>query len=79
MVKAAIGSVKRFGSRYGSTVRRKFGEIELLRRAKYTCPYCRAKRIKRLAAGIWFCTKCKSKFTGMAYTISKKRKEIRAE
>lgn len=67
-----LGSVKRFGPRYGRKVKQKFAEVETLQRKKYKCPYCMQVRVKRLAAGIWECSKCGSKFTGKAYTVPKK-------
>ena len=62
-------STKRFGARYGRTVKRKVGEIEERQHKKYKCPYCNKEKVKRLSAGIWFCTKCKTKFTGGAYSL----------
>ncbi|MEE9525985.1 MAG: 50S ribosomal protein L37ae [Candidatus Woesearchaeota archaeon] len=70
--KKKLGSVKRFGARYGRRVKHKLAEIEAVQRGKHTCPYCRAKKVKRIAVGIWECKKCESKFTGKAYTIRKK-------
>ena len=66
------GSVKRFGSRYGRKLKERFGKIELEQRRKQKCPYCSALKVKRIAAGIWECRKCKVKFTGKAYSVSKK-------
>ena len=66
------GSIKRFGPRYGRKVKEKFAEVEALRRKKYKCPYCSQQKIKRISAGIWECSKCKSKFTSRAYAVSKK-------
>jgi ribosomal protein L37AE/L43A len=33
-------------------------------------------RVKRVAVGIWFCKKCKAKFTGKAYTLAKEEKKV---
>lgn len=66
------GSVKRFGSRYGRKLKERFGKIEAEQRKKQKCPYCSALKVKRLAVGIWECRKCKAKFTGKAYSVSKK-------
>ncbi|MBW2979406.1 50S ribosomal protein L37ae [Candidatus Woesearchaeota archaeon] len=63
-----LGSAKRFGARYGKTVKERFAKIEALQRAKHKCPYCSAVRVKRIAAGIWQCRKCNAKFTGKAYS-----------
>ena len=68
------GSVKRFGPRYGRTIRAKVAKIEAEQRKKHKCPYCLAEKVKRIASGIWNCTKCGAKFTGKAYTISKTAK-----
>lgn len=67
-----LGSIKRFGARYGRKVKEKFAEIEALHRKKYKCPYCNQLKVKRIAAGIWKCGKCESKFTSKAFTVSKK-------
>ncbi|MBU0979981.1 MAG: 50S ribosomal protein L37ae [Nanoarchaeota archaeon] len=67
-----LGSAKRFGARYGRRVKHRLAEIEREQRKKHLCPYCRAPKVKRLAVGIWQCGKCKAKFTGKAYSITKK-------
>ncbi len=69
--KTSFASVKRFGSRYGKTVRDKYGSIETQQRKKHMCPYCHYEQVKRLAVGIWECRKCNSKFTSRAYTVAK--------
>ncbi|MAG39337.1 50S ribosomal protein L37ae [Candidatus Woesearchaeota archaeon] len=69
--KATYGSVKRFGPRYGKTVKDKFGAIEQEQRKKHKCPYCHYERVRRVAIGIWLCGKCNTKFTSKAYTVSK--------
>ncbi len=69
--KKELGSIKRVGVRYGRLIRHKVGAIEhQSRQAK--CPYCGKEKIKRIAAGIWNCQKCDSKFTAKAYTVDKK-------
>ncbi|MFH1316598.1 MAG: hypothetical protein ABII01_03705 [Candidatus Woesearchaeota archaeon] len=72
MAKArGTGSVKRLGSRYGRKVRAKLAQVDLERLKKNKCPYCHYLKIKRISSGIYECNKCKSKFTGRAYNISK--------
>jgi large subunit ribosomal protein L37Ae len=68
--KTKFGSVKRLGARYGKTVKSKLGKIESLK--KHKCPYCHHVKVHRLAAGIWHCNKCDSKFTGKAYYVEKR-------
>ncbi len=64
-----LKSAKRFGARYGRRVKEKFAEIEKEQRKLHKCPYCNNVKVKRIAVGIWYCRKCKAKFTGKAYTI----------
>ena len=63
-------TLKGVGTRYGRTTRQRVETIRRLRTAKYKCPFCSAKKVKRISAGIWNCERCNSKFTGKAYTIS---------
>lgn len=62
-----LGAARRFGPRYGRTLKHKFNEIEKGHRAKHKCPYCSKSAVKRISSGIWQCNKCNSKFTGRAY------------
>jgi len=55
------------GVRYGFTVRRRYAEVLLKRRAKYSCPKCQAGILKRVSVGVWQCRKCGYKFAGGAY------------
>jgi len=72
MIKEKVyGSTKRFGARYGISLKKRFGAIEKVQRSKQKCPYCHAIRVKRISAGIWNCRKCGAKFTGRAYSLVK--------
>jgi len=61
----------RFGAGYGTRVRKKLNVIESLQRKKQVCPHCNKAGVKRLASGIWSCSKCKTKFAGPAYHLEK--------
>jgi len=65
-------STKRFGARYGKTVKEKFCRLETAARKKYKCPECAKEKVKRIALGIWECGKCGVKFTSKAYEVRKK-------
>ena len=69
--KAQHGSVKRFGPRYGRTLKQKTGKIEKKQKRTYQCPSCRYERVKQESTGIWTCGKCGAKFTSRAYSIAK--------
>ncbi len=66
-----LGSVKRFGARYGRKLKLKLSKIEKEQRKLHKCPYCNKIAVKRLALGIWNCKKCNAKFTGKAYSVTK--------
>ena len=67
-----LGSVKRFGARYGRKPKLKFSKIETEQRKLHKCPYCSKIAVKRVAIGIWRCRKCNAKFTGKAYSVTRK-------
>lgn len=69
--KGSKSSAKKFGTRYGRTVRDKFAKIEKLQKQAYNCPFCSYPKVKRVSMGIWNCEKCKAKFTSKAFTVSK--------
>lgn len=64
-------AVKRFGVRYGRTIKKKLGKIEAQQKKRHICPYCRYTQVTRKAAGIWHCAKCGSTFANRAYTVAK--------
>lgn len=69
MATKKVGTSGRFGARYGRRLRQKVAEIEKKLRQWHKCPYCNKERVRRVAAGIWFCKSCNSKFTGKAYGV----------
>jgi large subunit ribosomal protein L37Ae len=62
-----VGSVGRFGPRYGVKIRRRILEVETVRKATHTCPRCQAVNVHRVGSGIWRCRKCGLTFAGGAY------------
>ena len=42
----SLGSVKRFGPRYGRTTKKKFAVIEKEHRKLHDCPYCNYTKVK---------------------------------
>ncbi len=64
-----LGSVARFGARYGKRTKTKVLKVEQIQKSAQKCPYCSRNTSKRLAVGIFQCTKCNSKFTGKAYKV----------
>jgi len=60
-----VGITGKYGPRYGTKTKKEVLDIES--KIGKTCPYCERSALKRIAAGIWYCKKCKTKFAGGAY------------
>lgn len=65
MTTKKVGITGRYGPRYGTKTKKVVLEVEL--KKTKACPYCERTSLKRIAAGVWFCKKCKTKFAGGAY------------
>ncbi|MFX0114887.1 MAG: 50S ribosomal protein L37Ae [Candidatus Hodarchaeota archaeon] len=63
-----VGSTGRFGTRYGTTLRKRVLRLEKELRVKHKCPSCSSQKVKRFSVGIWICRFCGHKFTGGAYS-----------
>ncbi len=75
--KAKNPSMKRFGTRYGRTVKEKYGEVEKEQRKEHKCPYCNYEKVSRKASGIWTCEKCDAKFANKAYSVEDISRKIK--
>jgi large subunit ribosomal protein L37Ae len=62
-----VGSTGRYGSRYGAKLRRRVLDIDNRRKEPTRCPACATKALKRIAVGLWECSKCNLLFAGGAY------------
>lgn len=71
MAKKKFGSVKRFGPRYGRTVKERLAKVEKEQRKNHRCPYCSYEKVKQQSVGIFLCGKCGAKFASRAYTVAK--------
>jgi large subunit ribosomal protein L37Ae len=75
--KTNLGSVKRFGTRYGPRNKEKLATLENEHRGKHKCPFCSYVKVKRVSSkGIWQCEKCNAKFTGRAYGFTQTKKGV---
>lgn len=62
---------KKFGVRYGATIKKKYDDAQTKLKEKKKCPYCsKFGTVKRLAKGIWECSRCSAKFAGKAYSLA---------
>mmetsp|Transcript_14036 Transcript_14036/g.40009 ORF Transcript_14036/g.40009 Transcript_14036/m.40009 type:complete len:95 (+) Transcript_14036:78-362(+) len=64
------GIVGKYGTRYGSTLRKIVKKMEVSQHSTYRCVFCGKQTVKRTAAGIWSCRSCKKTVAGGAYTLS---------
>lgn len=67
-----LSSMKRYGARYGRSLKERYSLIEDEQKKLYDCPECGKPKLKRVSKGIWQCTKCNAKIAGKAYSVSKK-------
>ena len=61
-----VGIAGKYGSRYGLRIRRRI--LDVNSKKSKICPACAKKQLKKVAAGVWECQKCKTKFAGGTYT-----------
>ena len=74
--KQSLGSAKRFGTRYGKTVKQRLANVEKQSKATYKCPHCSYKKANQVSVGIWHCDKCDKTFTSKAYSVRKQKRQI---
>mmetsp|Transcript_7634 Transcript_7634/g.20687 ORF Transcript_7634/g.20687 Transcript_7634/m.20687 type:complete len:95 (+) Transcript_7634:177-461(+) len=65
-----VGITGKYGTRYGSTLRKLVRKIEVSQHSTYRCVFCGKNTVKRESAGIWKCRSCKKVVAGGAYTLS---------
>lgn len=63
-----VGPSRGLGTRYGSTVRKRYTKIMIGLKGKHKCPQCGFNKVKRESVGVWRCKKCNHTFAGGAYT-----------
>ncbi|MDP7282520.1 MAG: 50S ribosomal protein L37ae [Candidatus Undinarchaeales archaeon] len=67
MTTKKVGSTGRYGAKYGRKIKIRVRDIEAIAKAKHPCPKCQMISVKRVATGVWACSKCGAKFAGGAY------------
>mmetsp|Transcript_31093 Transcript_31093/g.50438 ORF Transcript_31093/g.50438 Transcript_31093/m.50438 type:complete len:93 (+) Transcript_31093:111-389(+) len=65
-----VGIVGKYGTRYGSSLRKQIKRIEIQQRGRYRCQFCGKSKMRRQAVGIWKCRSCEKTITGGAYVLS---------
>lgn len=62
----------KFGAGYGTHVKKEYNLIENLQRKRQVSPFHPRGKVKRIAAGIWKCTRTGKVFAGHAYHLETK-------
>ncbi|HEX33047.1 MAG TPA: 50S ribosomal protein L37ae [Candidatus Aenigmarchaeota archaeon] len=57
---------KTFGPRYGVKVKKRYSMV-VSKMGKHVCPSCKKRTLKRVAKGIYVCSRCGYKMAGKAY------------
>lgn len=67
-----VGVVGKYGTRYGSSLRKQVKKMEIAQHATYTCPFCGKNSVKRTAVGIWQCRAktCAKTIAGGAWSVN---------
>ena len=65
-----VGITGKYGTRYGSTLRKIIRKIEVSQHSTYKCVFCGKDTVKRSCAGIWNCKGCHKTMAGGAYTLN---------
>lgn len=64
-----VGVVGKYGTRYGSSLRKQVKKIEVTQHGKYTCQFCGKDAVRRQAVGIWHCGSCRKTISGGAWVV----------
>ncbi|RLN67982.1 hypothetical protein BBJ28_00020764, partial [Nothophytophthora sp. Chile5] len=65
-----VGICGKYGTRYGSSLRKVVKKIEISQHSKYNCAFCGKDSIKRNVTGIWECHSCHKVIAGGAYLLN---------
>lgn len=65
-----VGITGKYGTRYGSSLRRQIKKIEIQQHSRYTCSFCGKDTVKRTAVGIWNCSACNKVVAGGAWSLN---------
>lgn len=65
-----VGISGKYGTRYGSTLRKLIRKVEVSQHATYRCVFCGKDNVKRTCVGIWECRTCRKVIAGGAYSLT---------
>jgi len=56
--------------RYGAEMRKRADTVDRQRVARYVCPKCGKRKVKRQGHAVWKCRSCGATFAGGAYSLT---------
>uniref|UniRef100_A0A8C0XEG8 60S ribosomal protein L37a n=1 Tax=Castor canadensis TaxID=51338 RepID=A0A8C0XEG8_CASCN len=59
-----VGTVSKYGTRYGASLQKMEKKIEISQHTNYTCSFCGKIKMRRQAVGIWHCGSCMKTVAG---------------
>jgi large subunit ribosomal protein L37Ae len=65
-----VGPTGWMGPRYGIRIRRRVVEIDRVRSSSSPCPRCSTVTLRRVASGIFECSRCGTRFASNAYAFT---------
>jgi large subunit ribosomal protein L37Ae len=65
-----VGITGKYGTRYGSALRKIIKKFEVSQHARYLCPFCGKEAVRRNAIGIWNCSGCGISVAGGAWELT---------
>ncbi|KNB44122.1 60S ribosomal protein L43 [Blastocystis sp. subtype 4] len=65
-----VGICGKYGTRYGSSLRKIVKKIEISQHSTYACAFCGKNTVKRTCVGIWECKKCGKVLAGGAWSVA---------
>ena len=74
-----VGPAGWMGPRYGIRIRRRVVEIDRVRTSSSACPRCATVTLRRVASGIFECSRCGTRFASNAYAFAAPPPVTRAE
>merc|ERR1712070_1352989 len=65
-----VGIARKYGVRYGSSLRKLMKKFETMQRQRYVCPFCGKATVRKVSVGIWRCRACKKIMAGGAWSLT---------
>jgi len=65
-----VGPTGWMGPRYGIRIRRRVVEIDRVKSAPSACPRCSTVTLRRVASGIFECSRCGTRYASNAYAFA---------